>query len=151
LREDADGYSRLIETLVDLPADAETRVMSLIGIYDLDPNRVLALLLDTWELSPYNLHYLSLVQKFSSQTVTQLLGFKCQNVKEPSQALGFIAGLLIAKGSVDLNGLWSHLSPASFSEHYSEQYKAACSFRSSVDIILLSGMEGQLRRYIYSR
>ncbi len=52
---------------------------SLIGFFDLDPNRVLDLVLHAFEQQPDNLAYLELLPLFSSDACAHILGFKFQN------------------------------------------------------------------------
>ena len=51
---------------------------ALIGYFDLDPNRVLDLVLEAMEHQPGNDAYLKLVPMFERESVVQLLGFKFQ-------------------------------------------------------------------------
>eukprot|EP00983_Pelagomonas_calceolata_P104487 1159034-Pelagomonas_calceolata.AAC.1 len=52
---------------------------ALIGYFDLDPNRVLDLVLDAAEVQPENTAYLRLVPLFKREAIVHLLGFKFQH------------------------------------------------------------------------
>ena len=50
-------------------------IKSLIGYFDLDPNKVAALVLDVWQDQWQNQAYLQLLPLFSAQAVTASLAF----------------------------------------------------------------------------
>ena len=59
-------------------------VQTLIGFFNLDPNRVLDIILDSFENNLWN-HgtYIRLLEgQFQSQTIAQVIGFKFQNYLE---------------------------------------------------------------------
>jgi THO complex subunit 2 len=51
---------------------------SLIGYFDLDPNRVLSLCLDAFECDPDNKAFPIVLTHFKKSYIPQLLGFKLQ-------------------------------------------------------------------------
>ena len=55
-----------------------TEMKSLIGFFNLDPSRVLDILLDAFCQQPANRAYLGLFKNFSRRVVSQFLGFKFQ-------------------------------------------------------------------------
>lgn len=81
-REETEGYSKLVLLLTTMPTDHENVqttiqvVFSLIGQFDLDPNRVLDLILDGFEQQPSNRSYLALLHKFRATSILHILGFK---------------------------------------------------------------------------
>ncbi|GJP77194.1 hypothetical protein CLOP_g7622 [Closterium sp. NIES-67] len=85
LREDSEGYAKLITILSQKgPLGLNSRsanavvdaVKSLIGLFDLDPNRVFDIVLDCYEMQPTNTAFLHLVKLFPEAHAPQILGFK---------------------------------------------------------------------------
>ncbi|GJQ10669.1 hypothetical protein GpartN1_g2460.t1 [Galdieria partita] len=86
LREETEGFSKLITDLLsstrswDLVTKQHTRLVSLVGCFDLDPNRVIDLI---WDASAFCNEkcgdLLSLMSAFRSDYISQILGFKFQN------------------------------------------------------------------------
>jgi THO complex subunit 2 len=56
-----------------------------IGYFDLDPNRVLDLILDTMEHQIWNLSFLVLLKQFRKSSIAHILGFKFTQFKTTSQ------------------------------------------------------------------
>ncbi len=87
LREDSEGYAKLIAALnqhgssalneASIPALLK-EITALVGFFDLDPNRVLDLVLEAFERQPDNTAYLKLIPYFNQEAVVHLLGFKFQ-------------------------------------------------------------------------
>lgn len=86
-REETEGYSRLISLLASAPehdasSSADQRnplcaaVLSLIGRFDLDPNRALDLTLHALEQQPAQTSLLAVVHMFKRDSVSAVLGFK---------------------------------------------------------------------------
>ena len=53
-----------------------SNVFSIIGHFDLDPNRVLDIIIDIYELHPYNFAYIYLLQRFRKDSIVHVVGFK---------------------------------------------------------------------------
>lgn len=69
----------LLGTVTVAEVDTAIRSMrSLIGFFDLDPNRVLSLCLDAYEVDPSNKAFPRLLANFKKGAIPQLLGFKLQ-------------------------------------------------------------------------
>jgi hypothetical protein len=121
-REESEGFSKLIVALsqhVDSNCAASgslyQQVSSLIGVFDLDPNRVLDVVFDRYEHIPNNPEMLNLVKRFSSETIVNILGFKLQNEylnQRGNYNLLFIAAKLISANSFNLESLYVHVSQA---------------------------------------
>ncbi|KAK3816703.1 MAG: transcription factor/nuclear export subunit protein 2-domain-containing protein [Linnemannia gamsii] len=144
LREESEGYSKLITELASGTADEDddnttknkastvlTHVQSLIGCFDLDPNRVLDIALDVFAANVvthyrFFIHFLQMSQWSPKaqehgaagrvKTCAQILGFKFQILqkqehrhKEPVE-LYMVAALLIKHSIVMLEDLYAHLS-----------------------------------------
>ena len=60
-------------------AAAVRSVQSLIGYFDLDPNRALDLILEAFEQKPANAGFLELLPLFRKENFVQVLGFKFQS------------------------------------------------------------------------
>lgn len=84
LREELEGYARLAVVLAKMPpsrGDSNidqyiTNVLSLVGSFDLDPNRVLDVILDCFEEQPLNLSFVLLLGTFRRANILHILGFK---------------------------------------------------------------------------
>lgn len=142
LREENEGYSKLIvefegflKTTPNESSDAHasqllSNIQSIIGYFDLDPNRVLDIL---FELSAASLvyHWKFLILFFSSSpwftsngqeqepgsssAAAQIFGFKFQQMRQSdddAQSLIMLAALLTKQGLISLSDLWPHLSPS---------------------------------------
>ncbi|KAG0493332.1 hypothetical protein HPP92_004326 [Vanilla planifolia] len=87
LREESEGYAKLVTLLCQIGADAANQsssvaiisiIKSLIGHFDLDPNRVFDIVLDCFELYPDNSIFYNLIPIFPKSHAAQILGFKFQ-------------------------------------------------------------------------
>jgi hypothetical protein len=82
LREETEGFSKLIVVLKSLPAYPDdisqyTRnILSLVGHFDLDPNRTLDIILDIFEHNSWNLSFIALIKMFGKNHIPHILGFK---------------------------------------------------------------------------
>ncbi|KAG0265306.1 THO complex subunit 2 [Mortierella polycephala] len=156
LREESEGYSKLITELssgtADDENDAETtlkadvvlmNVKSLIGYFDLDPNRVLDIMLDVFSAnivthhrffieflrrSPWNSKSREHSNTSTNRACAQILGFKFQNLQRPenrhrsSLEMYTVAALLIKHSIVQVEDLYPHLSLPD--DEMDQEYKA---------------------------
>ncbi|KAL6566308.1 hypothetical protein OROGR_001923 [Orobanche gracilis] len=84
LREESEGYAKLVTLLCQVPeasnenASAATVsiIKSLIGYFDLDPNRVFDIVLECFELQLDNSVFLDLIPIFPKSHASHILGFK---------------------------------------------------------------------------
>ena len=82
LREETEGYSKVITVLSTLPAppaDPSNQinlVFATIGQFDLDPNRVIDLILNEFEQQLWNLSFILLLKNFQPKNIIHILGFK---------------------------------------------------------------------------
>jgi THO complex subunit 2 len=88
LREETEGFSKLSIALTQLPRsgnDTEisihvSHIFELVGQFDLDPNRAIDIILDSFELQCWNLTaFLSLLQHFQPSHIAAILGLKFSN------------------------------------------------------------------------
>ncbi|KAK4779350.1 hypothetical protein SAY86_006878 [Trapa natans] len=135
LREESEGYAKLVTLLsrgseASTPAATATTVgfiKSLIGHFDLDPNRVFDIVLECFELQPVNNMFLELIPIFPKSHASQILGFKFQyyqrmEVNSPVPfGLYMVTALLVKEKFIDLDSVYSHLLPKDDEafEHYS--------------------------------
>ena len=126
LREESEGYSKLIVTLISFSPSTLDNVMSLIGYFNLDSNRVLDIILDVLIVNFID-HWrfiLDLLIKSpwfsnnsSKTTCSQLLGFKFSHYNNPEitivapPQLYWVAALLIKRNMVLLEDLYPYLYP----------------------------------------
>ncbi|KAK2152633.1 hypothetical protein LSH36_324g03014 [Paralvinella palmiformis] len=123
LREETEGYSKLITELnVDSVEDrchlvVLENIKSLIGCFNLDPNRVLDIILESFECRPeQELLFVPLLQKYMSDkaTLCHMLGFKFHFYQQTHDSmtpssLYQIAAILLHHNLVDLDTLYPQL------------------------------------------
>ncbi|VDI35716.1 THO complex subunit 2 [Mytilus galloprovincialis] len=123
LREENEGYAKLVVELNQeitekiTPLQVIENLKSLIGCFDLDPNRVLDILLETFENRPeHDQFYIPMFREYVSEpkTLCNIMGFKFKFYasEETPQSLYKMAAVLLENGLVDLDLLYPHLSPA---------------------------------------
>nr|XP_044996003.1 THO complex subunit 2 isoform X2 [Jaculus jaculus]XP_044996004.1 THO complex subunit 2 isoform X2 [Jaculus jaculus] len=127
LREENEGYAKLIAELgQDLSGTITSdlileNIKSLIGCFNLDPNRVLDVILEVFECRPeHDDFFISLLESYMSmcepQTLCHILGFKFKFYQEPSgetpSSLYRVAAVLLQFNLIDLDDLYVHLLPA---------------------------------------
>ncbi|KAF8097255.1 hypothetical protein N665_0292s0034 [Sinapis alba] len=125
LREESEGYAKLITLLCrgsagsSHNASAATMgiIKSLIGHFDLDPNRVFDIVLDCFELEQDYDTFLNLIPIFPKSHASQILGFKFQyyqrlevNSPVPS-GLYKLTALLVKEDFINLESIYAHLLP----------------------------------------
>ncbi|XP_044488002.1 THO complex subunit 2 isoform X2 [Mangifera indica] len=134
LREESEGYAKLATLLCqgseDSTQNASTAtvgiIKSLIGHFDLDPNRVFDIVLECFELKPNSKVFLQLIPLFPKSHASQILGFKFQyyqrlEVNSPAPfGLYNLAALLVKNEFIDLDSICAHLLPKDDEafEHY---------------------------------
>ncbi|KAK9750246.1 hypothetical protein RND81_02G181900 [Saponaria officinalis] len=123
LREESEGYAKLVTLLCEDSGTSHSSsttigtIKSLIGHFDLDPNRVFDIVLECFEMQPHNNLFLDLIPIFSKSHASQILGFKFQYHQrlEVQTAVPFglyrLAALLIKKDFVELDNIYAHLLP----------------------------------------
>ncbi|KAE9045835.1 THO complex subunit 2 [Phytophthora rubi] len=145
LREETEGFSKVLSLLhtgvtkSQLQATS-TDLVSLIGFFDLDANRVLDLVLDAYEMHPRNDCFAQLLEIFKRDSLPHVMGFKFQFYKrDPPAVEGLttprslyrLAATLLNKGLVELDALLPHLAPSrgdivkAAAEHEKELIKKA--------------------------
>ncbi|RWS14898.1 THO complex subunit 2-like protein, partial [Dinothrombium tinctorium] len=151
-REESEGYAKLITELCqDGNIDCNYMIQvirSLIGCFNLDPNRVLDVILECFENRPH-LHkfYIPLIERFlnNSSTLSQILAFKFGfyqndlNVQTP-ESLYNLAALLLRNELVQLDDLYNFLSPsdASIFEYHKNELLEAKAFAKKATLLPLN-------------
>ncbi|KAL1568656.1 THO complex subunit 2 [Salvia divinorum] len=136
LREESEGYAKLVTLLCQVPeVSTENQsaatvgiIKSLIGHFDLDPNRVFDIVLECFELQLGNSVFLDLIPIFPKSHASQILGFKFQyfqrnevNAPVPT-GLYQLTALMVKKEFIDVDSIYPHLLPKD--EDAFEQYTA---------------------------
>ena len=124
--EENEGYSKLVVDLMTAALSrvsveqALTTIYSIIGYFDLDPNRALDAVLDCFEHLPDSKGFFVDLLKslhFNMSTLCDILGFKFSGyyknkvLTETPKSLCMLAAILIQSGLVTLFDLYSHVSP----------------------------------------
>ncbi|KAL8520815.1 hypothetical protein ACS0TY_011389 [Phlomoides rotata] len=134
LREESEGYAKLVTLLCQVPeVSTENQsaatvgiIKSLIGHFDLDPNRVFDIMLECFELQLDNSVFLDLIPIFPKSHASQILGFKFQYFQrvEIPVPIGLyqLTALMVKKEFIDIYSIYSHLLPKD--EDAFEQYNA---------------------------
>ncbi|XP_024905549.1 THO complex subunit 2 isoform X8 [Pteropus alecto] len=156
LREENEGYAKLIAELgQDLSGNITSdlileNIKSLIGCFNLDPNRVLDVILEVFECRPeHDDFFISLLESYMSmcepQTLCHILGFKFKFYQEPNgetpSSLYRVAAVLLQFNLIDLDDLYVHLLPADnciMDEHKRELVEAKQIVRKLTMVVLSS-------------
>ncbi|KAI5935692.1 THO complex subunit 2 [Manis javanica] len=156
LRDENEGYAKLIAELGQDLSGNITRdlilenIKSLIGCFNLDPNRVLDVILEVFECRPeHDEFFISLLESYMSmcepQTLCHILGSKFKfyqelNGETPS-SLYRAAAVLLQSNLIDLDGLYVHLLPDDnciMDEHKREIVEAKQIIRKLTMVVLSS-------------
>ncbi|OZC06059.1 hypothetical protein X798_06958 [Onchocerca flexuosa] len=121
LREESEGYAKLITELLDNPSltvsKALTRLYHLIGQFNLDPNRVIDIILECFESTlQRRKFFIDLLTEFkaSGDDICNILGFKFtfyQRSGSTPASLYRVAAALCDERIIDLLSLCTFLSP----------------------------------------
>ncbi|XP_025088766.1 THO complex subunit 2-like isoform X1 [Pomacea canaliculata] len=153
LREESEGYSKLIVELNQEITDHVTpesvlqHIKSLIGCFDLDPNRVIDIVLESFECRPHLQNfYLPLLCDYVSDPLTlcHILGFRFHfylpEDSETPASLFQVAALLLKNGLVDLEHLYPHLLPsdADMQQFQQKELQEAKAYARRLNTIVLA-------------
>ncbi|XP_070615984.1 THO complex subunit 2 isoform X1 [Erythrolamprus reginae] len=156
LREENEGYAKLIAELgQDLSGNITSELIlenikSLIGCFNLDPNRVLDIILEVYECRPeYDEFFVPLIESYmymcEPQTLCHILGFKFKFYQEPNGetpvSLYRVAAILLQHNLIDLEDLYVHLLPsdhAILEEHRREIVEAKLIVKKLTMVVLSS-------------
>ncbi|KAG5670760.1 hypothetical protein PVAND_001001 [Polypedilum vanderplanki] len=121
-REENEGYAKLLTELnkeyVDEVNDKNSLeiVKSLIGCFNVDPNRVLDVILESFEIRPERKElYIPLLQSYmpDSNIISEVLGYKYRNYSEEKtpSSLYKVTAILLQHEIIELDDIYSWLSP----------------------------------------
>ncbi len=86
LREESEGFSKLIFLLYEVQFTKSNihklidKIFSLIGFFDLDPNRVLDIVLSAFETDCDNMCFIEIIKLLNLNALPHVLGFKLSNM-----------------------------------------------------------------------
>jgi THO complex subunit 2 len=121
-REENEGYAKLLTELnKEFIDDANDRnsleiVKSLIGCFNVDPNRVLDVILESFEIRPERLSlYIPLMQSYmpDSNIISEVLGYKYRNYCEEQTPFSLykVTALLLQHKIIQLDHIYTWLTP----------------------------------------
>eukprot|EP00889_Picochlorum_renovo_P001076 jgi/Picre1/28106/NNA_003513.t1 len=131
LREESEGYSKIVTVLNQAGSARVSKtnlsgvvaeIKSLIGYFDLDPNRVSSLILDAFAVYPHNESFITLIKEFGVLKCVEFLGFRFSRDDGIHKGLYKSAALLILHGLVSLDDLLVHFTPTE--EEYKDLWNA---------------------------
>lgn len=109
--EESQGYSKVLTDLHYNQTQSEN-IFLLINRFDLDPNRILDIILNFMEKNLEKQetleYYFKLIEKFNIKNIPHLLGFKFKKVKEQKDLVQLTA-LLIYRKLITLSDIYSHV------------------------------------------
>lgn len=120
-REESEGYAKLItelnqEHLKFVSARKFLDIIkSLIGCFNLDPNRVLDIILESFEMRPeQHKLFIELLKSYmpNANIISELLGYKYRYFSDTTtpDSLYTITALLLQSGIIRLNDIYSWVS-----------------------------------------
>lgn len=154
LREESEGYSKLITELnQDFPEHmthltVNQNIKSLIGCFNLDPNRVLDIILESFECRPEKVGmFVPLLTEYTAdeETLCHILGFKFHFYQQTQDSLTpvslyHVSALLLSHKLVSLDMLYPHLNPPNTEivEKYKAELQEARQYNRKLTIATLS-------------
>ncbi|XP_042196497.1 THO complex subunit 2 isoform X1 [Callorhinchus milii] len=155
LREENEGYGKLFAELgQDLSGNLTSdlileNIKSLIGCFNLDPNRVLDIILEVYDCRPeHDDFFVPLIESYmymcEPQTLCHILGFKFKFYQEPNgetpPSLYRVAAILLQNNLIELEDLYLHLLPsdASIIEHHKREIVEAKQIARKLTLVVLS-------------
>ncbi|XP_048461252.1 THO complex subunit 2-like [Rhincodon typus] len=155
LREENEGYGKLFTELgQDLSGNLTSdlileNIKSLIGCFNLDPNRVLDIILEVYECRPeHDDFFVPLIESYMCmcelQTLCHILGFKFKFYQEPNgetpSSLYRVAAILLQNNLIELDDLYVHLLPldANILEHHKREIFEAKQIARKLTLVVLS-------------
>jgi len=154
LREESEGFAKIITELtisklspknVDI---VQSNIKSLIGFFDLDPNRVLDLILEIFEKDYENLAFITLITSYNKTALPQIIGFKFQKEREipnklPENSISLYreTAQLLKAGCFELSDIWPYLYPddKEMENLHTEKVALSRGIASRTNIVKLGG------------
>ncbi|XP_046643816.1 THO complex subunit 2-like isoform X8 [Daphnia pulicaria] len=165
LREENEGYAKLITELNQEIDDTITPlyilqvVQSLIGCFNLDPNRVLDVIMESFECRP-QLHsrlFVPLIRSYMSDSLTlcEVLGFKFTSFDPSStpNSLFVITALLLQHGVIHLEDIYRWLTPkdSEIDESAAKELADAKEYARRMNIIAVPKEDDKIEELIEER
>ncbi|XP_055499527.1 THO complex subunit 2 isoform X3 [Leucoraja erinacea] len=155
LREENEGYGKLFTELgQDLSGNLTSdlileNIKSLIGCFNLDPNRVLDIILEVYECRPdHDDFFVPLIESYMCmcelQTLCHILGFKFKFYQEPNgetpSSLYRVAAILLQNNLIELDDLYVHLLPldSNILEQHKREIVEAKQIARKLTLVVLS-------------
>lgn len=118
-REENEGYAKLLTELnkqSDSDGNSLEIVKSLIGCFNVDPNRVLDVILESFEIRPErDAFYIPLMKSYmpDSKLISEVLGYKYRNYCDETTPFSLykITAILLQHDIIQLADIYSWLSP----------------------------------------
>ncbi|XP_053599966.1 THO complex subunit 2 [Plodia interpunctella] len=154
-REESEGYAKLIVELnQEISEETESKtlleiIQSLIGCFNLDPNRVLDIILESFEARPHlDKLFITLIKNYMGdpQVISEVLGFKLGNMevldtyKEPPPLMTVIA-LLLQHQVISLDDIFPWLRPDNIlmAKEADKEFKAVQDYIKKLNIVSTKG------------
>lgn len=112
--------------------------LNLIGTFDLDPSRVIDIVITVFQQNPSDHSFLPLLVSFDSSLFPHIFGFKFKNILEKCQSLCEVAALCIKAGLFSVENLWGYLKPGSLHICFVEHEELAQTVKRSLDVIVIN-------------
>jgi THO complex subunit 2 len=128
-REESEGYAKLITELNQDINDQEgvvstlEMIKSLIGCFNLDPNRVLDIILESFETRPENEKlFIPLLQTYmhDGNIICEVLGYKYRHFagQRTPESLYTVTALLLQHGVIVLDNIYTWVSLNILDHHF---------------------------------
>lgn len=133
LREEPEGFLSLFSSLycADRP-----NCTDFIGGYDLDPNRVLDLLILAYGKNE-DLEIFKAIKSFKPSLITQILGFAFTE-NQCSLELCAVTAKLIKEHIFTVEDIWGYMKPQNLSDSFQDYQKIVQSIRRSLNIVVIN-------------
>eukprot|EP01103_Thecamoeba_quadrilineata_P015330 TRINITY_DN480_c0_g2_i3.p1 TRINITY_DN480_c0_g2~~TRINITY_DN480_c0_g2_i3.p1 ORF type:complete len:1658 (-),score=455.84 TRINITY_DN480_c0_g2_i3:20-4993(-) len=158
-REESEGYSKLIVELNRLSgfghdkvseaikSESIQNIQSIIGYFDLDPHRIIDVILEVFENNTNCSIFLQLLDSFQKSSLICVLGFKYQyyqsdEVPEATpKSLQLLTASLIKNKKIELSDVYPHLKPSDEDAKvwYEKEVQEAIEAGKRVGLISLGG------------
>lgn len=136
LREESEGYSKLISFLFDInelqkkldEKEIKTileKIVKIIGNFDLDSYRVLDIALEIFKYSPFNLNYIKIFDILNKKAILPIIDFKFSE-NQNDKKLMIIFAQLIHFNYISLEDFILHINPSltELQQIYINKYKS---------------------------
>lgn len=127
-REESEGYAKLVSELSQPTSENSVSCMTrvipcLVGRFNLDPNRVIDLVLEAFECQPNCKFFIPVLEslKPSPETICEIIGFKLQGQDRPPESLFIMIALLLQNKVIDLDGIYSWVCNQGYSFECSKE------------------------------